>query len=60
MAACDGRTGLVPANYIKVLGKTEGKQVDQPDVVQVRFKKIHLINIFKFFINLIRALGFGT
>ena len=34
LAACDGKTGLVPANYIKILGKTEGKQLQQPDVIQ--------------------------
>jgi len=34
LAACDGKTGLVPANYIKILGKTEGKQFQQPDVIQ--------------------------
>ena len=38
LAACGGRAGLVPANYIKILGRCEGQQQQQqqqPDVVQV-------------------------
>ena len=34
LAGHEGRTGLVPANYIKILGRCDGQQ--QPDVVQVR------------------------
>ena len=39
LAGCEGRTGLVPANYIKILGRCDGQQQQQqPDVVQVTAK----------------------
>jgi hypothetical protein len=33
LAAVDGNTGLVPANYIQILGRSEGKPVPRPDLV---------------------------
>lgn len=40
LAGCEGRTGLVPANYIKILGRCDGQQQQQqPDVVQVESQK---------------------
>lgn len=34
LAASQGTTGLVPANYIQILGRSQGTNTRQPDIVQ--------------------------
>ena len=34
LAASHGATGLVPANYIQILGRREAASTTQPDIVQ--------------------------
>ena len=40
------RTGLVPANYIEILGRNDTKQNPPPDVVQIAWK-VQLWDIYK-------------